>query len=49
MGQAGFAVRAPTGELCVIDPYLSNYVEEGSAIAGSYHQRSIRLRQRPGC
>jgi L-ascorbate 6-phosphate lactonase len=28
LGQSGYAVRAPTGEICWIDPYLSDYVEE---------------------
>jgi L-ascorbate metabolism protein UlaG (beta-lactamase superfamily) len=28
IGQAGYALEAPGGELCLIDPYLSDYVEE---------------------
>ena len=28
LGQAGYAIEAPARELCLIDPYLSDYVEE---------------------
>jgi L-ascorbate 6-phosphate lactonase len=28
LGQSGFAVTAPEGDVCLVDPYLSDYVEQ---------------------
>lgn len=28
LGQSGYAIEAPDGSLCLLDPYLSNYAEE---------------------
>jgi L-ascorbate metabolism protein UlaG (beta-lactamase superfamily) len=32
LGQAGYAVLAPNGELCLIDPYLSDYLREAQQL-----------------
>jgi L-ascorbate 6-phosphate lactonase len=33
LGQAGFAIVAPSGEVCLIDPYLSDWGRRGAGVA----------------